>query len=64
MLAKGQTYFANQMYEQALKGDGAGYVGFTKIADLYSSTACTTADVTWDILFTSLVFKNHLRLIV
>ena len=23
MLAKGQTYFANQMYEQALKGDGA-----------------------------------------
>ena len=35
MLAKGQTYFANQMYEQALKGDGAGYVGFTKIADEY-----------------------------
>lgn len=24
--------------EQALKGDGAGYVGFTKIADEYSST--------------------------
>ena len=38
MLAKGQTYFANQMYEQALKGYGAGYVGFTKIADEYSST--------------------------
>ena len=38
MLAKGQTYFANQMYEQALKGDVAGYVGFTKIADEYSST--------------------------
>ena len=38
MLAKGQTYVANQMYEQALKGDGAGYVGFTKIADEYSST--------------------------
>ena len=38
MLAKGQTYLANQMYEQALKGDGAGYVGFTKIADEYSST--------------------------
>ena len=38
MLAKGQTYFANQMYEQALKGDDAGYVGFTKIADEYSST--------------------------
>ena len=26
------------MYEQALKGDGAGYVGFTKIADEYSTT--------------------------
>ena len=38
MLAKGQTYFANQMSEQASKGDGAGYVGFTKIADEYSST--------------------------
>ncbi len=38
MLDKGQTYFANQMYEQALKGDDAGYVGFTKIADEYSST--------------------------
>ena len=38
MLAKGQTYFANQMYDQALKGDGAGYVGFEQIASDYSST--------------------------
>lgn len=38
MLAKGQTYFANQMYDQALKGDGAGYVGFEKLASEYSST--------------------------
>lgn len=38
MLGKGQTYFANEMYDQALKGDGAGYVGFEKIADDYSGT--------------------------
>ena len=38
MLSKGQTYFSNEMFDQALKGDGAGYVGFVKIADDYSST--------------------------
>ncbi len=38
MLGKGQTYFNNEMYDQALKGDGAGYVGFVKIADDYSGT--------------------------
>ena len=38
MLGKGQTYFNNEMYEQALNGDGAGYVGFAKIASEYSST--------------------------
>lgn len=38
MLGKGQTYFNNEMFEQALNGDGAGYVGFKKIADEYSST--------------------------
>lgn len=38
MLGKGQTYFDNEMYDQALKGDGAGYVGFAKIADDYSGT--------------------------
>ena len=38
MLGKGQTYFQNEMYEQALNGDGAGYAGFKKIADEYGST--------------------------
>ena len=38
MLGKGQTYFQNEMFEQALNGDGAGYVGFTKIASDYSGT--------------------------
>ena len=31
-LAKGQDYFANQQYDKALKGDGAGYAGFLSIA--------------------------------
>lgn len=38
LLGKGQTYFNNEMFEQALNGDGAGYVGFVKIADEYSGT--------------------------
>ena len=38
MLGKGQTYFNNEMFDQALNGDGAGYVGFTKIASDYSGT--------------------------
>ena len=38
MLGKGQTYFNNEMFDQALNGDGAGYVGFVKIADDYSGT--------------------------
>lgn len=38
ILGKGQTYFNNDMYDQALKGDGAGYIGFLKLADEYSST--------------------------
>lgn len=38
MLGKGQTYFSNEMYDQALNGDGAGYVGFAKIASDYSGT--------------------------
>lgn len=37
-LAKGQDYFANQQFDKALKGDGAGYVGFLSIASDYSST--------------------------
>ncbi len=39
LLGKGQIYFNNEMFEQALNGDGAGYVGFAKIADNYSGTA-------------------------
>ena len=38
LLGKGQTYFQNEMFVQALNGDGAGYVGFAKIASEYSST--------------------------
>lgn len=37
-LAKGQDYFANQQFDKALKGDGAGYQGFISIASDYSST--------------------------
>lgn len=37
-LAKGQDYFANQQYDKALKGDGAGYAGFINIASDYSNT--------------------------
>ena len=38
LLGKGQIYFNNEMFEQALNGDGAGYVGFAKIAENYSGT--------------------------
>lgn len=38
MLGKGQTYFNNEMFDQALNGDGAGYAGFAKIASDYSGT--------------------------
>ena len=37
-LAKGQDYFANQQFDKALNGDGAGYAGFKAIASDYSST--------------------------
>ena len=37
-LSKGQTYFINEMFEQAVNGDGAGFVGFAKLADEYSGT--------------------------
>lgn len=37
-LSKGQTYFNNEMFEQAVIGDGAGFVGFAKLADEYSGT--------------------------
>lgn len=38
MLGKGQTYFNNEMFDQALNGDGAGFVGFAKLASSYSGT--------------------------
>lgn len=37
-LSKGQTYFNNEMFEQAVNGDGAGFAGFAKLADEYSGT--------------------------
>jgi tetratricopeptide (TPR) repeat protein len=39
ILAKGQSLFSAQQYEQALNGDSTGYVGFLKIASEYSSTS-------------------------
>lgn len=37
-IARGQEYFGMEQYDKALNGDGAGYVGFVKIANDYSST--------------------------
>lgn len=37
-LARGQEYFNADQFDKALNGDGAGYAGFVKIADDYSST--------------------------
>ena len=37
-IARGQEYFGMEQYDKALNGDGAGYVGFVKIASDYSST--------------------------
>ena len=37
-LAKGQEYFQQELFEKALNGDGAGYAGFLKVADEFSST--------------------------
>lgn len=38
LLAKGQEYMNMEQYDKALKGDGAGYAGFLKIASDYSGT--------------------------
>ena len=38
-IAKGQEYFAQGLFEQALNGDSANFKGFAKLADEYSSTA-------------------------
>ena len=37
-IAKGQEYFAQGLFQQALTGDSAGFKGFVKLADEYSST--------------------------
>ena len=37
-MARGQEYFNAEQFDKALNGDGAGYSGFVKIADDYSST--------------------------
>ena len=37
-LAKGQEYFNAEAFDKALNGDGAGYIGFVKVADDYSNT--------------------------
>ena len=37
-IAKGQDYFAQGLFQQALAGDSAGFKGFAKLADEYSST--------------------------
>lgn len=35
---KGQEYFEQDAFEQALNGDSIGYTGFLKVADDYSGT--------------------------
>ncbi len=37
-LFKGQEYFEQDAYEQALNGDSIGFVGFLKVADEFSGT--------------------------
>jgi len=37
-IAKGQDLFAQQQYEKALNGDGAGFIGFLKVIDQYGCT--------------------------
>ena len=37
-LCKGQEYFEQDAFEQALNGDSIGYTGFLKVADDYSGT--------------------------
>lgn len=37
-LFKGQTYFEQDAFEQALNGDSIGYAGFLKVANEYSGT--------------------------
>ena len=52
-LAKGQEYFANEMYEKALNGDSTGYIGFAKIASEYGGDAANLAN-----LYAGLCYAN------
>lgn len=38
-IARGQEYFAQGLFKQALEGDSTGFKGFAKLASDYSSTA-------------------------
>ena len=38
-ISRGQEYFAQGRFEQALQGDSTGFKGFAKLADEYSSTS-------------------------
>ena len=38
-IARGQEYFAQGLFQQALEGDSTGFKGFAKLASDYSSTA-------------------------
>jgi len=38
-IARGQEYFAQGLFKQALDGDSTGFKGFAKLADEYSSTS-------------------------
>lgn len=38
LMFKGQEYFANDVYDKALNGDGASFPGFIQLANQYSST--------------------------
>jgi Uncharacterized protein conserved in bacteria (DUF2133). len=44
-LAKGQEFFASELYERALYGDSLGYEGFAKIAADYSGDAANLANL-------------------
>ena len=52
-LAKGQEYFANEMYEQALNGDSTGFIGFAKIASEFGGDAANLAN-----LYAGLCYAN------
>jgi len=52
-LAKGQEYFANEMYELALNGDSTGFIGFAKIASEFGGDAANLAN-----LYAGLCYAN------